>query len=455
MTRTILFITPDYMSHFNPLLPIGEAFRRAGYAIVFGTGPVLKRKTDVLGFKHVDLVLGEESNAGLISFDRRVAIQRSLNATRRGWCEALEEQASRRINDLLWRGDEVADRTRGIIEEYRPLCVVAVQLTFAATAALLALDVPFATLVTGHPTQLPAVGEIYGFPHQVPSVFRTKPSEVRRLRHVCESVQDECTTAFNRLLHRINPRAQALANGLAAASPHLVLFNYPPGLMPGRQYELPARVAFLGASVRDERLEPELQRWLNQVGRGLATVYFSFGSYFSVHTDILRRVAAALRAERVRVLFASGLTAPRDLQPLPGDWLIRPYFPQVALLPHCDLVVCHGGNNTVTEAFAAGVPVVVAPFASDQFGSATSVEHNELGAVFDPNNAPVDSIRAAIRDGLRARSRAATLGGAVRAIGGPDLAVQLCEEVFGLCRRYSCHESNPRHPDCPPTPDEQ
>jgi len=127
--RTVLFITPDYTSHFNPLIPIGRAFLRAGYSVVVASGPVLKRQAQALGFDHVELVLGQESNIGLISAERRVAIRRSLNATRRGWCAALEEQANGRVNDLLWRGDEVAARTCAIVEEYRPLCVVTVQLT--------------------------------------------------------------------------------------------------------------------------------------------------------------------------------------------------------------------------------------------------------------------------------------------------------------------------------------
>ena len=54
-------------------------------------------------------------------------------------------------------------------------------------------------------------------------------------------------------------------------------------------------------------------------------------------------------------------------------------------MPYCDLVVSHGGNNTVTEALAAGVPILVGPLSTDQFAGAADLEQAGLGLVFDPN----------------------------------------------------------------------
>ncbi|WP_322753023.1 glycosyltransferase [Frankia sp. Cas3] len=46
--------------------------------------------------------------------------------------------------------------------------------------------------------------------------------------------------------------------------------------------------------------------------------------------------------------------------------LLLPYVPQVELMPRLSVVVSHGGNNTVCEALAHGVPLVVAPVRDDQ-----------------------------------------------------------------------------------------
>lgn len=50
----------------------------------------------------------------------------------------------------------------------------------------------------------------------------------------------------------------------------------------------------------------------------------------------------------------------------PETVLVREYVPQLALLPSLDAVVSHGGNNTVCESLAHGLPLVLAPIRDDQ-----------------------------------------------------------------------------------------
>ena len=40
-------------------------------------------------------------------------------------------------------------------------------------------------------------------------------------------------------------------------------------------------------------------------------------------------------------------------------------MPQLALLRHVDAVVCHGGHNTLCEALALGLQLVLAPVRDD------------------------------------------------------------------------------------------
>jgi UDP:flavonoid glycosyltransferase YjiC (YdhE family) len=46
--------------------------------------------------------------------------------------------------------------------------------------------------------------------------------------------------------------------------------------------------------------------------------------------------------------------------------MVHRHVPQLALLPHVDAVVCHGGHNTVCESLAHGLPLVIAPIKDDQ-----------------------------------------------------------------------------------------
>jgi UDP:flavonoid glycosyltransferase YjiC (YdhE family) len=40
--------------------------------------------------------------------------------------------------------------------------------------------------------------------------------------------------------------------------------------------------------------------------------------------------------------------------------------PQTLLLPYCDLVVTHGGFNTVQSALSQGLPMIIVPLSADQ-----------------------------------------------------------------------------------------
>ena len=114
---------------------------------------------------------------------------------------------------------------------------------------------------------------------------------------------------------------------------------------------------------------------------------------------------------------------PRDLGQLPTDWLVQTTLPQVALLEHADLLVTHGGNNSITEALHHGVPMVVLPFSTDQFDGAAAIERGLAGVALDPNRSSRHLIAGAARGLLRRPPPApARIGELLRTRPGPELA---------------------------------
>jgi MGT family glycosyltransferase len=340
----------------------------------------------------------------------------------------LRLQAEARLRDLLWQPAAVTERLAEIVSEVSPTLVVSDQLAFGSTLALHALEQPYVSFHPGHPSAIPGPGEIYGFPSHRPREFCAGKQELVELRRLCADVSERFTRAFNATLRQLNPRAEPVASALSATSPLLTLVNYPAQLAGPRRVLLPSSAWFVGASVRRTR---KLGGELQGTTPALPRIYVSLGSFLSARSDVLRRIVSAFHLLPVQLIVAAGVTPPDALGEVPDHWHVASYLPQPEVLRSCDLVICHGGNNTVTEAIWAGVPLLVCPFSTDQFAGAEDVRRAGLGDVFDPNVAAPREIAARARRVLAgpAPRRAAALGLMLRERLGPTYASRLVERA--------------------------
>jgi len=81
---------------------------------------------------------------------------------------------------------------------------------------------------------------------------------------------------------------------------------------------------------------------------------------------------------------------------IPGNFIVRSYVPQLALLPHMNAVLCHGGHNTVVETLMHGLPLLVAPIRDDQFVVASQVENAGAGIKMNFRRARAPKISSAV-----------------------------------------------------------
>jgi len=110
------------------------------------------------------------------------------------------------------------------------------------------------------------------------------------------------------------------------------------------------------------------------------------------------------------------------------------FLPQPAVLPHVDLVVTHGGNNTVTESLHFGKPMVVLPLFWDQYDNAQRMDELGLGIRLAPYEVEGDELRGAIDrllgDEALAR-RLADISAQLQAQPGTAVAADAIQAVTG------------------------
>ena len=393
MTK-LLVVSPDYASHALPLLQVARAWNGTQGDVVFATGRATRPLVEHAAIAWTELRLGKGSNGGVIDPAEQPAgeddhLREFFRATREGPLATLRYQADARRHDLMFDPDGVLDRLRHIVDSERPDRVLVDHVAFGARLALHALGVTPATLVLGHPSALAAAGEVYGLPPEWPLALRPTDLQLARLRACCLRATSELAAAAQDFLRRRAPKARPPAD-LTSLPGSPTIYVYPECLHdPARQ--LPQSHVFVGELTREE----DLGDVRLPTGTG-PRVTVALGSFLSARADVLAVAARAACQGRWRLALAHGSSPVAEIGPVPAGALVARHLPQVALLPHTDVLITHGGNGSVTEAVAASVPMVVLPFSTDQFAGAAAVERTGFGLVLSPNSLTSEALVDAV-----------------------------------------------------------
>ena len=204
--------------------------------------------------------------------------------------------------------------------------------------------------------------------------------------------------------------------------------------------DLPAVCHYVGSLARSRVADEAAFPWNRLDGRKL--IYASLGTVSratKANTRVYRTIAEACAGLEAQLVLAFGKwseKAPdwRELVgELPGDPLIVDFAPQLLLLQRADLMITHGGQNTVLEAIHAGVPMIALPRGADQPALAARIEHAGIGLRDSFHRPDANRLRAKIRRVLSDkafRQRMAEVRAAVVSAGGASYAADVAERVL-------------------------
>lgn len=193
----------------------------------------------------------------------------------------------------------------------------------------------------------------------------------RRYQEVLKPIHDE----FNNFLIQCGEAPYPLAN-FVEESPYMNLLLYPESAKFNRSKQLdPNRFQYLEGCVRED--SPfEVPSF--EVNSESPLIYVSFGTLGSSDIQLMQRLIDVLGKLPYRVLLNVGDYI-EQYKNVPKNIYIAAWYPQPSVIPHVDMVIHHGGNNSFTECLYFGKPALIMPYVWDGHDNATRVQETNHG----------------------------------------------------------------------------
>jgi UDP:flavonoid glycosyltransferase YjiC (YdhE family) len=370
---TIVFFPEGAFGPTNNCVGIGNVLRARGHRVVFVVEESFAGTLEAKGFEERLMRLGpppaEPEVPGQFWID---FIRDTAPVFRKPTIEQLGEFIGPTFQALVDGAKYVDDRLTEIFDEVDPTVIV--EDNVVAFPAINASGRPWVRIVSCNPMEMHderIAPFSSGYPVADRSQWPAFYDEVRRTHGDLWADFD----AFCREHGEPGLRYDENGPAFIAESPFLNLYSYPMEADYERARPLGPTWHRLDSTVRAAdttwHLPPQLAE------RDGALVYLSLGSLGSADVALMQRLVDLLATTEHRVIVSKGPLA--DQITLHDNQVGEGFLPQPAILPQVDLVITHGGNNTVTEAFHHGKPMIVLPLFWDQVDNAQRVDELGLG----------------------------------------------------------------------------
>lgn len=400
--HTFAVIAPPTPGHYNPLQVLGMELVRLGHQVTFvhqaeaatlvGSPALQFRSVDGGAPSLRDYYTTLESPTGFGGLRRMI-------------------RATAAISDRLLRA------APAVLREMKATAVIADSAEPAGAVLAGALDLPCAISVTG----LPLLGE-----PNVPPPFlgwRYRPDALGRFRnrggyYVSERLMRPITRTLAR--HDRSGGDQSAMHGKVHVAQCPQALDYP-------RTQLPLHFHYCGPWRGDT------PNGLDLPDDGRPLVFCSLGTLQGGREALFATMARACADIGARAVIGhgGGLTAAQAAA-LPGDPLVRAFWPQQQLLRKCSAAILHGGFNSVLDALAAGVPIVALPIAFEQPGTAARLKWLGAGEILSrstSSRALSRTLQTVMRQ-PRYRHAAETLAAEMQGAGGAVAAAAAIDQAL-------------------------
>jgi MGT family glycosyltransferase len=422
--RTIVFFPEGAFGPTNNCVGIGDVLRRRGHRVVFIVEESFAGTLEAQGFEErlMRLTPPPETEEAPGQFWKDF-IRDTAPVFHKSTREQLAEFIAPTFQALIDGAEYVDDRLREIIGELEPGLIV--EDNVVAFPALPASGRPWARIASCNPAELkdPAVPPPFsGLPGDDHSGWEDYWATYREAHR-------EMHAAFSEFC-RERGAPPLPPDEFIHESTWLNMYLYPDEVDYARTRPLGSTWHNLQASVRATDPAWELPEKLRD-GEG-PLLYLSLGSLGSADVALMEKLVAELAEAPYRVVVSKGPQASEF--ELADNMDGAEFLPQTEILPKVDLVITHGGNNTVTESLYFGKPMILLPIFWDQHDNAQRLDETGFGVRLDTYRHSGAELTGAIERLLgdeELATRLARTSQRLQQARGTELAADLIERVAG------------------------
>ncbi|HEY7625683.1 MAG TPA: nucleotide disphospho-sugar-binding domain-containing protein [Ilumatobacteraceae bacterium] len=421
---TFMFMPESAYGPTNNCIGIGNMLRQHGHRVVFAAEASWAGRLEPLGFVEdlVDLAPPPPADAPPQSAGQFWTdfIHDTKPVFRTSTFEQLSGFMQPTWQALIDGAMYCEPQLKEIIDRQRPDVIIEDNVN--CFPALTTAGVPFVRIVSCQPLEMKG-------PH-IPPAYSGLPSDDRSdwkaFRAEYDRTHRPMWEAYNDWVRSCGARPLADLEFIHE-SVDLNIYTYPEVIDYTDKRPLGPSWHRLDSSVRatDEAFDVP-----SELGTDGALIYLSLGSLGSADVELMRRLVAVLADTPHRYIVSKGPL--HDTYELPDNMWGAQQVPQTTVLPHVDLVITHGGNNTTTECFHFGKPMIVLPLFWDQYDNAQRVDETGYGVrlstyAFDDKDLTT-AIHRLLAD-TNLQTRMAANAAVIRSRSGTQKAAELIEHL--------------------------
>uniref|UniRef100_A0AAN0N800 UDP-glycosyltransferase n=1 Tax=Polyphagotarsonemus latus TaxID=1204166 RepID=A0AAN0N800_9ACAR len=327
--------------------------------------------------------------------------------------------------NLIFVEKQISD----IIERLKPNYILCDLMT--QTPSVIKSKIPYGFIISFNPLAL----SFDDYPPMGLDIGVNDKEEIKSSKIKLEKAIKNSKKNYELIFHKMNVKYDKEYSMFAPRSDYLSIYCYPKEL---DYYNDEIRKKYKLLQIDSPIITSKLpepyklpETFANLPGK---IIYVSLGSLFSLYYTKIQKLIDVLAELPYKYIVSKGHNGCKIRFPN-NRFIGENFINQLAVLQVVDMMIAHGGNNTFTECFYFGIPVIIIPLVSDQINNAKRIEETGFGYRVDLMNFTQEELKYKIHKVLTDETLNKKVQKVSQRIKNENKLVKVVDEIFNYIQK--------------------